>query len=105
MIQISLCNGSADEFSTSTSRLSASQGLYALLLMRVGVGARSLSARSFKVRHGMHRCGEIRSEYVPRCQSMVRTGASKDRHVRLRRCEGSDKAETNKDRIYMITSE
>lgn len=30
-----------------------SQGLYALLLMRVGVGVHSLSARSFKVRHSM----------------------------------------------------
>ena len=36
-----------------------SQGLYALLLMRIGVGVRSLSARSFKVRHGMHMFEEL----------------------------------------------
>ena len=36
-----------------------SQGLYALLLMSEGVGVRSLSARSFKVRHKMRRYGEI----------------------------------------------
>ena len=82
-----------------------SQGLYALLLMRVGVGVRSLSARSFKVRHGMHRCGEVGSEYVPRCQNIIRIGSSNYRHDEWWRYEGSDKAETNKDRIYMITSE
>lgn len=31
-----------------------SQGLYALLLMRMEDGVRSLSARSFKVHHGTH---------------------------------------------------
>ncbi len=36
-----------------------SQGLYALLLMGIGGGVRSLSARSFKVRHGMHRLEEV----------------------------------------------
>jgi hypothetical protein len=35
-----------------------SQGLYALLLLRIAVGVRSLSARSFKVRHGMRGDGE-----------------------------------------------
>jgi hypothetical protein len=82
-----------------------SQGLYALLLMRVGVGVRSLSARSFKVRHGMHRCGQVGSEYVPRCQNIIRIGSSNYRHEKWWRYEGSDKAETNKDRIYMINSE
>jgi hypothetical protein len=45
-------NGSVDEFSTSTSKPQPSQGLYALLFTREEVGVRSLSARSFKIRHG-----------------------------------------------------
>jgi hypothetical protein len=36
-----------------------SQGLYALLLMKVRAGVRSLSARSFKVRHVMHAYGSL----------------------------------------------
>jgi hypothetical protein len=35
-----------------------SQGLYALRLESVGEGVRSLSARSFKVRHRVHRFEE-----------------------------------------------
>lgn len=42
---------SADEFSTITSCVPPSQGLYALFLMRADAGVHSLSARSFKVRH------------------------------------------------------
>ena len=43
---------SADEFSTITSKYTHSQGLYALLFLSVNKGVHSLSARSFKVRHG-----------------------------------------------------
>jgi hypothetical protein len=45
--------------------LPLSQGLYALHLMRIGVGVHSLSARSFKVRHGMHMLEEVEEWYVP----------------------------------------
>jgi steroid 5-alpha reductase family enzyme len=48
-----------------------SQGLYALLLMRVGAGVRSLSARSFKVRHGMRGDGRRVGKYVPVLMTMV----------------------------------
>jgi len=46
--------GSADEFSTSTSLPSILTRFVRLALLRIGARVRSLSARSFKVRHGMH---------------------------------------------------
>ena len=42
-----------------------SQGLYALRLESVGEGVHSLSARSFKVRHGMHKGWAKRRVGVP----------------------------------------
>jgi hypothetical protein len=55
-----ICNGSADEFSTSNSKLSTLTRFVRLALMRAGAGVRSLSARSFKVRHRMRKDGKIR---------------------------------------------
>jgi hypothetical protein len=54
-------NRSADEFSTSTSKSSTLAKFVRLALMRVDVGVHSLSARSFKVPHGMRREGDART--------------------------------------------
>jgi hypothetical protein len=73
-----------------------SQGLYALRLDRVGEGVRSLSARSFKVRHVMHGVGVLEEERECTLSSeRISKGSFVSGHMmRHQDMEGSDKAET-----------
>ena len=72
-----------------------SQGLYALRLESVGEGVRSLSARSFKVRHVMHGIGVLEERECTLSSERISKSSFVPGHMmRYQDMEGSDKAET-----------